>query len=252
MSGRHLPYGMLISYLLKHLGFNLSSETPSEPSVNLDCTLLKRMQAQIRRAAPEQPHVLPAVVPGSSSAPGTSSAPGPSLSPEFQSFISSEIRSQIQEHQSWIEQRDAALRADMEQRDAALRADMDLRFQGIRNDMTYFANSMRFVDLQFEALFAKFDMLSPDPTSFARPLPSSGPPFPVRDPSAASPSRPGVAGIDPEEAAAVSSSSSSEEDDDGVEKMAEGAAAESSSEEDDDEEDDAEESSSEDDAGGAK
>ena len=77
-------------------------------------------------------------------------------------------------------------------------------------------------------------MLGPDPTSFARPLPSSGPPFPVRAPHTSPPPQPGVAGIDPEEAA----SSSSDEDDDGDKKMAEGAAAESSSEEDDDEEDD--------------
>ena len=109
--------------------------------------------------------------------------------------------------------------------------------------MSYFANAMRFVDSQFGTLFAKFDMLGPDPTTIARPLPSSGPPFPARDPSAIPPSQPGVAGIDPEEAV----SSSSDEDDDGDETMAEGDAEESSSEEDD-----AEESSSEDDAAGDK
>jgi len=229
MPGRHLPYGMLITYLLKQLGFDLSSKSPSEPSVNLDSTLLKTMQARARQVAPEQPPVPPADVPGSSSAPGssstpgTSSAPGPSLSPDLQAFISSEIRSQIQEHQSWIEQRDAAHRAEM-----------DSRFQGIRNDMSYFADSMRFVDSQFEALFVKLNMLGPDPTSFARPLPSSGPPFPIRAPSAVSPPQPGVAGIDPEEAA----SSSDEDDDDEDVEMAAGDAEESSSEEDDDEEDD--------------
>ena len=122
-----------------------------------------------------------------------------------------------------------------------------LALSGIHNDMSYFADSMRYVDSQFEALFVKFNMLGPDPTSIARPLPSSGPPFPARDPSAVPPPQPGVAGIDPEEAV----SSSSDEDDDGDEKMTKGDAAESSSEEDDDEEDDAEESSSEDD-GGAK
>jgi len=125
-----------------------------------------------------------------------------------------------------------------------------LRFQGIRNDMSYFADSMRFVDSQFETLFTKQDILGPDPTFIARPLPSTGPPFPVRAPSTAPPPQPRVADIDPEEA--VSSSSESDADDDGDKKMAEGAAAESSSEEDDDEEDDAEESSSEDDACGAE
>ena len=107
---------------------------------------------------------------------------------------------------------------------------------------------MRFVDSQFETLFAKFDMLGPDPTTISRPLPSSGPPFPIRDPTAAPPPQPGVAGIDPEEVGHV------DDDHDGDETMAEGDAEESSSEEDDDEEDVVEESSSEDDdaAGGAE
>ena len=68
---RHLPYGMLISNLLKQLNFDLSSEIPSEPSVNLNSTLLKRMQAQMRHHAQEQPPIPPIHVPGSSSAPGS-------------------------------------------------------------------------------------------------------------------------------------------------------------------------------------
>ena len=95
--------------------------------------------------------------------------------------------------------------------------------------MSYFADSMRFMDSQFNALFVKYDMLGPDPTSFARPLPSSGPPFPIRAPSATSAPQPGVAGIDPDEAA---SSSDEDDDGDGDAQMAEGAAEESSSEDD--------------------
>ena len=53
MSGRNLPYGMLITHLLRGLGFDLSSESPSDPSINLDSVLLKRMEAQMRRYAPE-------------------------------------------------------------------------------------------------------------------------------------------------------------------------------------------------------
>ena len=92
MSGRNLPFGMLITHLLKGLGFDLSTESHYDPSVNIDSTLLKRIEAQMRRHALEQPPV-PPVAPGSSSAPGTSSAPGPSMSPDFQTLISSEIRS---------------------------------------------------------------------------------------------------------------------------------------------------------------
>jgi len=76
---RHLPYGMLISYLLKQLDFDLSSVRPSDPSINLNSTILKRMQAGMRHPAPEQPPIPPTSVPGSSSLPGSSSAPGSSI-----------------------------------------------------------------------------------------------------------------------------------------------------------------------------
>ena len=101
---------------------------------------------------------------------------------------------------------------------------MDSRDQGLHNDMSYFADSMRYMDSQFSALFVKYNMLGPDPTPFARPLPSSGPPFPARAPSASSAPQPGVAAIDPEEEAS--------DDDDEDEEMAAG------DDEDDDEEDD--------------
>jgi len=83
---RHLPYGMLISYLMKQLDFDLSSVRPSEPSVNLNSSLLKRMEAGTRHAAAQQPPIPPTHVPGSSS-----SAPGSSIPSDLQSFISSEL-----------------------------------------------------------------------------------------------------------------------------------------------------------------
>ena len=171
---------MLITHLLKALNFDLSSESPDDPLINIDGVLLKGMEAQLRRHAPEQPPVPPAA-PGSSSAPGTSSASAPVLPPDLQALISSEVRSQFEAHQAWIEQRDAALRAEMDarfQREADSRAVMDSRIQGIRNDMSYFADSMRFMDTQFEALFTKFDMFVPDPTSicllYTSPSPRDG------------------------------------------------------------------------------
>ena len=97
---------------------------------------------------------------------------------------------------------------------------------------------MRFMDTQFEALFTKFNMFTADPSTIARPLPSTGPSFPTRAPSTVPPPRPKVLGVDPEEAAASSSSSSSEEDDDGDKTMAEGTTVESSSEDDEDDDDD--------------
>ena len=259
LSGRTLPYGMVITHILKALDFDLSSIDSDEPTVDIDGSLLKRMEAQLRRHALEQPPAPPAVpgssAPGSSSAPGTSSASAPVLP-----SISSEVRSQFEAHQSWIEQREAAFRAEMDarfQQEAAFRTEMDARFQqeaasreetnsqirGIRNDMSYFADSMRFMDTQFEALFTKFDMFPPDPTTIARPIPSTGPPFPTRAPSSVPPPRPKVLGVDPEEVApSSSSSSSSEEDDDGDKKMdakKSSSSSEYEEEEEDDEDDDA-------------
>ena len=93
---------------------------------------------------------------------------------------------------------------------------------------------MRYMDLQFGAIYLKYNMRGPDPTPYARPLPLSGPPFPVRAPSAPPAPEPAIAAIDPEE----EDSEEDDDDDDGDEQMAKGDAEESSSEEDDDEEDD--------------
>ena len=83
---RHLPYGMIISYLLRQLDFDLSSLRPTEPSVNLNSSLLKRMQAGMRHPAPQQPPIPP-----TSSIPGSSSAPGSSIPSDLHAFISSEL-----------------------------------------------------------------------------------------------------------------------------------------------------------------
>ena len=41
----HLPFGMLITRLLKQLKFDLSTEWSIEPSVDINNSLLKRMRA---------------------------------------------------------------------------------------------------------------------------------------------------------------------------------------------------------------
>ena len=127
--------------------------------------------------------------------------------------------------------------------EAASREETNSQIRGIRNDMSYFADSMRFMDMQFEALFTKFAMFPPDPTTFARSLPATGPPFPTRAPSSVPPPRPKVLGVDPTEVApSTSSSSSSDEDDDGDKKMdakKSSSSSEYEEEEEDDEDDDA-------------
>ena len=68
---RHLPFGMLITRLLKQLRFDLFTERSIEPSVDINSTLLKRMRVRERPPDP-QPHPIIPDIPGSSSA---SSAP---------------------------------------------------------------------------------------------------------------------------------------------------------------------------------
>jgi len=67
----HLPFGMLITRLLKQLKFDLSAERSIEPSVDINSTLLKRMCAP----APQPPPIIPAVSLGSSSASSASVDP---------------------------------------------------------------------------------------------------------------------------------------------------------------------------------
>ena len=73
-----------------------------------------------------------------------------------------------------IQQRQTQISAAL----AAHREEMDSRYQELRNDMSYFADSMRYMDSQFSALYVKYNMRGPDPTdcqtaSFLRPPISS-------------------------------------------------------------------------------
>jgi len=210
-AGRSLPYGMLITHLLRALDFDLSAESPSKPLTDINTVVLKMMESQLRRHAPVQPPP---------DAPAPAPAPAPAFPPEFHAILSSEVRTQIEAHQTWVEQQVAAIRAE----DAVFRAE-------IRNDMSYFADSMRFVDVQFQALFTKFDMVVPDRTPSARRLPATGPPFPPRDRTSVPPPRPRVDGFDPEEV----DSSSSGDDAGGDKTMAEGSSDDDDEEDDDDE-----------------
>jgi len=65
---RHLPFGILITELLKLLKFDLYAERSIEPSIDINSTLLKRMHGRECAPAPQPPPIFPAVAPGSSSA----------------------------------------------------------------------------------------------------------------------------------------------------------------------------------------
>ena len=52
---RNLPFGMMITHLLKYFKIDLSFETAFSPSVNIDHTLLKRLKVGTREHAHQAP-----------------------------------------------------------------------------------------------------------------------------------------------------------------------------------------------------
>jgi len=64
---RHLPFGMLITQLLKQLKFDLSAERSFTPSIDINNTLLKRMLVGEHAPIPQPPPIISHVVPRSSS-----------------------------------------------------------------------------------------------------------------------------------------------------------------------------------------
>ena len=201
--------------------------------MNLNSTLLKRMEARTRHSAAQQPPI-----PSTSYILGSSSAPGSSISSDLQSFISSALRAQLQEHRTQISAEIQQHHTQISAEIVAHREEMTARFLGLRNDMCYFADSMRYMDSQFGALYVKYDMRAPDPTTYARPLPSSGPPFSARPPTAPPAPQPAVAAIDSEE---EDDDDDDDDDDGGGDKEMAAGDEEDDDEEDDDDEDDDEE-----------
>jgi len=83
---RHLPFGMLITRLLKQLKFDLSAERSIKLSVDINNTLLKRMHARECAPAPQPPLIIPAVTPGSSLASSASVDPYAALSAQLREY----------------------------------------------------------------------------------------------------------------------------------------------------------------------
>ena len=117
---RHLPFGMLITHLLKQLNFDLSSERSIEPSVDINSTLLKRMRPRERPPAPQPQHIFPAV-PGSSSG---SSAP-------FDPYLA--LSTQLREHHQQLSAEMSAHRqrifAEMTEHRQQISAEMTAHYQ---------------------------------------------------------------------------------------------------------------------------
>jgi len=123
---RHLPFGMLITHLLKQLNFDLSSEQSFEPSVDINSTLLKRMRPRERPPAPQPQPFFPAV-PGSSS---DSSAP-------FDPYLA--LSTQLREHHQ-------QLSAEMTEHHQQISAEMTAHYrrmeQRLDNDLSHICDSI--------------------------------------------------------------------------------------------------------------
>ena len=111
---------------------------------------------------------------------------------------------------------------------------MTAYYKGLRNDMGYFADFIRYMDSHLGALFVRHEVRAPDPTTHARPLPATGPPFPVRAPAPpAPPSAPQSATAgDPNEEVSEEDSEEEDEEEDGSEEASGSGSEEDGSESD--------------------
>ena len=111
------------------------------------------------------------------------------------------IRDRIQQHHTQISAKIAAHREEM-----------TARYHGLRNDMGYFVDSIWYMESQLDTLFVRHEMRAPDPTAFARPLPSTGPPFSVRTSAPPAP-QPAVAAVDSDDEASDEDEDEDDEED---------------------------------------
>jgi len=144
---RHLPIGMLVTRLLKHLKFDLSTERSIEPSVDINSTLLKRMSVKERAPAPQPPPIIPVVVPGSSSASSAS----------FDLYLALFI--QLREHN----------------------LQMTAHFQRLEhrvdNDLHHIYASITYLQTCVDDTYSRKAWPAPLPSGHSQPLPMTGPPF---------------------------------------------------------------------------
>jgi len=148
---RHLPFGMLITRLLKQFRFDLSTERSIEPSVDINSTLLKRMRVRKRAPAPQLHSIIHAIFPGSSSA---SSAP-------FDPYQA--LSTQLREHSLQMSTEMTAHFQRLEQR--------------VNNDLHHICDSIRYMQTCVNGIYNRYTWLAPLPRGRSQPLPPTGPPF---------------------------------------------------------------------------
>jgi len=138
---RNLPFGMLITRLLKLLKFDLSGERSIAPSIDINNTLLKRMHVGERASVPQPPPVIPPFVHGCSS---TSADPYAALSAQFLEY-SLKIKTQLEK----ISTRQEEIQ------------------QGYQNDLAYICSSIRYLQTCDDKSFDRHTWPAPLPSSYA-------------------------------------------------------------------------------------
>ena len=135
---RHLPFGMLITRLLKQLRFDLSTERSIEPSVDINSTLLKRTRVRERAPAPQPQPIIPAFASGFSSGSSASFDPYHALS------------TQLREHS--------------QQMSAQMAAHFQRLEQQVDNDLNHICDSIRYMQTCVHNIYNKHTWSGPLPS----------------------------------------------------------------------------------------
>jgi len=144
---RHLPFGMLITRLLKRLKIDLSTERSIEPSVDINSTLLNRMRVRERVPTPQPHPIIPTVILGSSSA----------FSASFDPYLA--LAAQLREH---------ALK---------MSANFQRLAQRVDNDLQYICAYIRYLQTCVDDTYSRNAWPVLLPRGHSQPLPMTGHPF---------------------------------------------------------------------------
>jgi len=143
----YLPFGMLVTRLLKQLKIDLSTERSIEPSIDINSSLLKRMRVRERVPTPQPLPIIPAVVPRSSSASSASFDPYSALS------------AQLREHS------------------LNMSSNFQRLEQRVDNNLQYICASIRYLQTCVDDTYSRNAWPIPFPRGHSQPLPMTGPPF---------------------------------------------------------------------------
>jgi len=150
---RNLPYEMILTHLFKHFKINLSDGRTVAPSIDIDCTLLKRMHVGLHAQAPPHPTSLPA-----------------------QYFAFSSFSSAVDPYAGIITQLSDLSLSITSSTEKILENQKALRSKQ-QNNMSYVCSSIRYLQHCSDYSFSRHDCPVPVLDAYEQPLPLTSPPF---------------------------------------------------------------------------